>query len=242
MTELPIRDAASLILLDRSGESPRVLMGRRHADQVFLPNVFVFPGGRVDDDDGLAPSADELSDGEAALLALPRSGHAPYSPHDVRAFALAAIRETFEETGFAVGDKTSGLQVDGEPAGGSKGWRAYHATGVMPRLSRLQFFLRAVTPPARPRRYDTRFFLADATDIAHKGTVIDDELSEIGWFDFGSLERLDVPTMTRRVIVELGKVAHAGGLPPPSSRAVPFYETRNDTMARVELSLPPARS
>ena len=44
----PPRDAATLILLDRSGPIPKVLMGRRHHGHVFLPGRFVFPGGAVD--------------------------------------------------------------------------------------------------------------------------------------------------------------------------------------------------
>ena len=47
------RDAATLILLDRSGPTPKVLMGRRHHGHVFLPGRFVFPGGAVDPRDRL---------------------------------------------------------------------------------------------------------------------------------------------------------------------------------------------
>lgn len=239
MSDQPIRDAASLVLIDRSGDAPRVLMGRRRPDQVFLPNVFVFPGGRVDAGDGTVPSVDELDDAEAALLALPRAGHAAYEREAVRAFALAALRETFEETGFAIGWKAPQVGYAGE--GLPPGWEAFFASGVRPRLSGIQFFLRAVTPPGRPRRYDTRFFLADAEAIAFKGGVVDDELSEIGWFGLDSLQNLEVPTMTRRVIGELAKVA-AGGLEAASSRAVPFYEWRDGAMCRTELSLAAARS
>ena len=44
----PPKDASTLILLDRSGPSPKVLMGKRHHGHVFLPGKFVFPGGSVD--------------------------------------------------------------------------------------------------------------------------------------------------------------------------------------------------
>ncbi|PKQ09013.1 MAG: DNA mismatch repair protein MutT, partial [Alphaproteobacteria bacterium HGW-Alphaproteobacteria-12] len=39
------RDAASLVLIDRTSTEPRVLMGRRHARMKFVPDAFVFPGG-----------------------------------------------------------------------------------------------------------------------------------------------------------------------------------------------------
>ena len=49
------KDAATLILLDRTKRVPKVLMGRRHASHVFLPGKFVFPGGRVDPSDRAMP-------------------------------------------------------------------------------------------------------------------------------------------------------------------------------------------
>src|SRR5690606_14681763 len=51
------RDAATLILIDRSEATPRVLVGRRHHGHVFTPNKIVFPGGRVDPDDHRVPVA-----------------------------------------------------------------------------------------------------------------------------------------------------------------------------------------
>ena len=42
------KDASTLILLDRSGSEPKVLMGKRHDRHVFMPGAYVFPGGRVD--------------------------------------------------------------------------------------------------------------------------------------------------------------------------------------------------
>ena len=45
------RDAATLIIVDQGPGGPRVLMGQRRMDQVFMPGKFVFPGGRVDAED-----------------------------------------------------------------------------------------------------------------------------------------------------------------------------------------------
>ncbi len=51
------KDAATLILIDRSGAKPKVLVGRRHDKVVFMPGKYVFPGGRVDKSDNRIPVA-----------------------------------------------------------------------------------------------------------------------------------------------------------------------------------------
>lgn len=233
-----IRDAATLILVDHAQGEPRVLMGRRSASQIFLPNVFVFPGGRVDDEDAAAPSADELSEGEAALLALPRLGHAPYAADFVRSLPLAAVRETFEETGLAAGARSDAAATMA-PAVGI--WRRFLSCGALPKLSAMRFILRAVTPPGRPRRYDTRFFMIDAREIVHRGAATDDELSEVNWFGLRDLQSLDVPRITRVVICELDMLMREG-LKPAEDRRIPFFFEQNDVMRRTELSLRPGRS
>jgi 8-oxo-dGTP pyrophosphatase MutT (NUDIX family) len=90
-SETPIRDAACLILVDRSEAEPRLLMGRRLATQVFLPNKWVFPGGRVEDDD------------RALAVQLAADVAAAANDTNRLAFALAAIRELFEEAGVVLG-------------------------------------------------------------------------------------------------------------------------------------------
>src|ERR1051325_5648744 len=98
------KDAATLILVDRSGKVPKVLLGKRHHGHKFMPGKFVFPGGRVDPADKLMPVAKPLDPhAEANLMKhLQRASAAK-----ARAFALAAIRETFEETGLLLGVPTS---------------------------------------------------------------------------------------------------------------------------------------
>ena len=95
------RDAATLVIVDTARNEPRVLMGRRRADQVFLPGKYVFPGGRVDRGDGAVEAAHELKDGEIAKLLMDMKGRA--SVTRARALALAAVRETYEEAGIRVG-------------------------------------------------------------------------------------------------------------------------------------------
>lgn len=90
----PVRDAACLVLIDRSGPEPVVLMGRRLATQIFLPNKWVFPGGRVDDADHARARAEaEHSHGTSGTNTYD-AAHMP--------FVIAAVRETFEEAGIAV--------------------------------------------------------------------------------------------------------------------------------------------
>src|SRR5262249_10371984 len=96
------RDAATLMLIDRSGPTPKVLLGRRHASHKFMPGKFVFPGGRIEALDRLMPAISELHpDTEKKLLERVTAPSAGFA----RAFALAAVRETAEETGLLLGVK-----------------------------------------------------------------------------------------------------------------------------------------
>src|SRR5437773_11620568 len=63
------KDAATLILIDLSGDKPKVLVGKRHDKVVFMPGEYVFPGSRVDKADNRIPLAAPIScDLEANLL------------------------------------------------------------------------------------------------------------------------------------------------------------------------------
>ena len=102
------RDAATLILVDRSQGAARALLGRRHPGHAFMPNKFVFPGGALEPADrrmSVATPLDPLV--EAKLMAETRRP----SPDFARALALAAIRETFEETGLALGVADRGVRM-----------------------------------------------------------------------------------------------------------------------------------
>src|ERR1700733_4257701 len=91
------RDAATLILVRMKGKTPEVLMGCRAAAHAFMPNRYVFPGGRVDPADAHVPVATPLDRHVKARLLKAAS--------EKRAHALgvAAIRETFEESGLILG-------------------------------------------------------------------------------------------------------------------------------------------
>ena len=99
------RDSATLILIDRNHPVPKVLLGRRHESHRFLPGKFVFPGGRVEPTDRAMPVAAPLNEHATELLM--RRVQRP-SAAKAAALALAAVRETYEETGLMLGVKAAG--------------------------------------------------------------------------------------------------------------------------------------
>lgn len=212
------RDAATLILLDRSGSTPRVLMGRRHENSVFMPGKYVFPGGRVDRGDARLKVPDGLHPRVENKLLKAMKGKP--SPARARGLALAAIRETAEETGLLIGRKQPGWSCV------SPAWSPFIEHGVVPSLSPLTFFLRAITPPGRPRRFDTRFFCADAGSIAHQLPNENDELLNLHWLGFDEALKLDLPRVTRFALETLESLAGKGRVPKPGDDIIFFHERK----------------
>jgi 8-oxo-dGTP pyrophosphatase MutT (NUDIX family) len=209
------KDAATLILVDRSGPAPKVLLGKRHQRHKFMPGRFVFPGGRVDPIDRVMPVARPLNPHAQANLMkhLQRASAAK-----AQAFALASIRETFEETGLLVGARSN--EVANVPGGP---WTAFAEAKILPDLAELHFIGRAITPPGRPRRFDARFFTTDASAIAHRiegVTGPEAELTELVWMTLAEAKQLDMPAVTGVMLEELdARIADGFGHDLP----VPFY-------------------
>src|ERR1700687_2620882 len=154
------KDAATLILVDRTGPAPKVLLGKRHQRHKFMPGRYVCPGGRVDPIDRAMPVARPL-DPHAQAHLMKRLQRA--SAAKAQAFALAAVRETFEETGLLIGTRSSEVaKVPGGP------WTAFAEAKILPDLGVLHFIGRAITPPGRPRRVAARFFTTGASEMAHR--------------------------------------------------------------------------
>lgn len=191
------RDAGTLILLDRKGGDYRVLMGRRHMRHAFMPGKFVFPGGRTDPSDSRVVVASGLHPHEEAKLT---AGAGRTSHARARAIALSAIRETYEEAGLLIGEK-------GHFAAGKAEWQAFADHGVRPALAGLRLIARAITPPGRVRRYDTRFLAAWRGDVVAElpdgGPT--DELEELVWLPIAEARRADLPEITRTILGELEK-------------------------------------
>src|SRR5215470_4753779 len=210
------RDAATLILVDRSGQVPKVLVGKRHDKVVFMPGKFVFPGGRVDKSDYRVPVAASIpNELEQNLL----KGSPKINAARAKSLAIAAIREACEETGLCLGRKAEGAapKLDGA-------WKPFTDAGLLPDPSGLFLIARAITPPGRVRRFDTRFFTADASAITHRveGVVhADAELVELVWVELGSQPLADLHPMTKNVLGELKRRLATGPL--RHDAAVPFF-------------------
>ncbi len=200
------RDAATLIIIRRDDGEPKVMMGRRHGGHSFMPDKWVFPGGRIDRADFNAPHGTDLRPEVAARLAKTT----PVIRG--RALAMAAVRETFEEVGLL-------LATPAPPRIAAGPWREFLALGALPDLSALDFVARAVTPPMLPKRYDARFFMADAARLISLERQPDcGELDEIAWFGLDDALALDLPTVTRFVLKEIPKRLVDPTLPAPSLR------------------------
>ena len=223
------RDAATLILVDSSSGLARVLLGKRRLDMKFMPGKYVFPGGRVDRPDRAVESSDDLAQSEITKLLVDMKGGP--NPARARALALAAVRETYEEAGLIIGTPRSGQKPPGEPS-----WQRFFDQGFVPKLAPLRFFARAITPPGRPRRFDTRFFCVDAAAIAHRGTPPEDELSDLVWMGLDEARGLDLPPITRVILEDLGDRLKIGPLT-DADAPVPYYFYRNGTFKREMIAL-----
>lgn len=211
--QLRPRDAATLIIVRRDGREPRVLMGRRAKGHVFMASKWVFPGGRVDRADYRAPSASELDPGQEGLLA--RDAR----PSLARALAMAAVRETFEETGLLLAREGKGRSAAGP-------WREFLAAGALPDLQPLRYIARAITPPGRARRFDARFFMAEAEALLNlERTDGSGELDEIAWIELLKTGELDLPAITRFILEEVRERVTTPDRPVPYVR---FIRGRHD--------------
>lgn len=202
------KDAATLIIVRRDKDAVRVLMGRRHANMAFQPNKFVFPGGRIDPADLRIAIGGEL---RADVAAKVETGT---TPARARGLALAAIRETFEETGLLLGERASVAPRTRSPV-----WRLFFAHGVVPRLDTLELVARAITPPGRTRRFDARFFMVDARAIVAKADAPHaEELLAPAWLTLAEARALNLMSITRRVLEEVeARVQNS------TPRSVPFF-------------------
>lgn len=198
------RDAATLILVRHDLAAPRILMGQRSGGHDFMPDKWVFPGGRIERGDYAAPVASPLRPDVAAALGATARLARQDGPRLARALACTAVRETFEETGLVLGRCDGGrLAAD---------------------LHGLCFVARAITPPARHKRFDARFLLADAARLRSLAPADSRELERVAWFTLADAAALDLPAVTRAVLAVVGQ--HLAGVPPTP----PFWRwTGRDT-------------
>jgi 8-oxo-dGTP pyrophosphatase MutT (NUDIX family) len=209
------RDAAALILIDRSMDRNRVLLGRRASGHAFMPDLYVFPGGRRDPRDHLLPFADDLHPLVTEKLLADCRRH--MTARGVRALALAAIRELAEETSLRIMSPSQEADTGNGTA----------------RLSGLRYVARAITPPGHPRRYDTRFFLTFTDEAGIDPSHIRDsqELLDLQWLDMSDISCLNMPDITRIILGDVIDLMKADPSPGFGS-AVPFYVSRRGRFVR----------
>ncbi|MAQ56190.1 MAG: NUDIX hydrolase [Rhodospirillales bacterium] len=193
------KDAATLVLYRGHGNNLRILLGQRHQGHAFMPNAYVFPGGRVNSSDSRAIPSSELRSGVAKML------ERAATPARARAIAVAAVRETFEETGLLV-------------ASGASDNNQWH-NKIGPLLGSMDYFFRAITPPNRIRRFDARFFSVQASE-ARGSLGGDGELKNLSWFTLNEISKLEMASITRIALAEFRRVIAVQSLD-KSSRLIP---------------------
>lgn len=174
------KDAATLILVRRDGPAPRILMGQRSGGHDFMPDKWVFPGGRIDRADYRGAVLSDLKADVSAELAASARLQRQDGVRLARALACTAVRETFEETGLVIGRRDGG-RLEGD-------------------LGALSYVARAITPPARHKRFDARFLMADAERLQSLVPQDSRELGEVAWFTLADCRGLDLPHVTRAVL------------------------------------------
>lgn len=176
------KDAASIILFDRSDKDLKVLVGKRASAHVFMPDVFVFPGGKRDSKDYSIPFSSDLKVSEFEKLQ--RKAQRPLSKTSARALALAAARELEEETGLQLSSKNGNNNYE---------------------LSKLRYIARAITPPGQARRYDTRFFTCFIDEIGINANDVNDtnELQKVHWLNLNSQPNIQMAPITRLILKDV---------------------------------------
>jgi 8-oxo-dGTP pyrophosphatase MutT (NUDIX family) len=185
------RPAAGVILARDAEAGPQVLLVRRRADVGFAAGAYVFPGGTLDAADADAVWDDWVDEPPAEAVA----GAADPDGPSARTFVVAALRELFEETGVLLASEpTPDLEVlaqkrDALVAGRRLFLDIVSGLGVRLAGDQLVLCARWITPESLPRRYDARFFLAEAPpEVAVSAEV--GELVEHAWITPGeALER-----------------------------------------------------
>jgi 8-oxo-dGTP pyrophosphatase MutT (NUDIX family) len=168
----PAMPAATVTIVRDARDGIEVLMMRRNLKSGFVPGMYVFPGGGLDDADllfknnGLCNCLDDAS--ASGMLGVAADG---------LAYWAAAIREAFEESGLLLARNGAGSLVtltDAEIAARFDAQRRQLNAGELDfaaliaaeslqlAADQLVYFAHWITPVTAPRRYDTRFFMAEA--------------------------------------------------------------------------------
>jgi 8-oxo-dGTP pyrophosphatase MutT (NUDIX family) len=169
-----LREAATLVLMrDRPGAAPEVMLVQRHARNATAGGAFVFPGGILEPQDYSAETfalCAGLGAAEAAQLLGADASRA-------LGYFVAAIRESFEEAGILLAQDRADRPWQAGPdeiaavraelhAGRTTFAQWLAQRGLRPAVEDLTYFAHWITPEVLPRRFDTRFFLAAVDALA----------------------------------------------------------------------------
>lgn len=218
------RDAATVVLV-RDGENGlETYLLRRRTTLEFAPGVLVFPGGGVHESDR-APL--DWVGPEPAVWAASFGCDEPTA----RGLVVAAVRETFEESGVLFASPGADAPVVADTSGMEDERRALDrgeldfaefldAHGLTLRADLLGAWSHWVTPTFEPKRFDTRFFLAAVPDGQRVGEL-PGEADRAAWWpisdlwpqlDAGSVMMLPPTAVTCREIAGLTTADLAGAL------------------------------
>jgi glyoxylase-like metal-dependent hydrolase (beta-lactamase superfamily II)/8-oxo-dGTP pyrophosphatase MutT (NUDIX family) len=211
-----IRPAATVVLLRDGANGLEALMLRRVKTSKFMPGAYVFPGGALEPGDAAPEVLERLSgiDAEYANRRLEIASGA-------LAYWVAAIRECFEEAGVLLAHDDDGAILTPARVSALSAKRAALCRGELefPAFlaeERLRLAARDiayvdhwVTPPLRPRRFDTRFFLARAPsgqEASHDQTEMDNSLWLRPQDALARAAELELPVPTRAVLMGIASI------------------------------------
>ena len=205
------RDAATLIVVRPGDRDPLCLMGRRHADSEFMPGYYVFPGGAVEAADRSANPASPFDCTHLGAMGV--GGKAA----GAAALAVAAVRETYEETGVMI---AAPGEVGDAPG---RTFDEMRRRGVAPALGRLVYLGRAITPTWSPIRFHARFFLTRLRP-GHVELGGDGELGDLVWVPLAEVPSLPTIDITRFMADYAGGIIRGAPVLPPGR---PVFSNRD---------------
>lgn len=181
----PVRDAATLMLVRNSQCGLEVFMQQRPGRGAF-PDLHVFPGGKVDEnDEGFGNLCDSLDDTTASKILSVGSNGLRYW--------IAAVRECFEECGVLLASQRNGEPllelacsverleaVRNALSSNELDFRDFVVSNdLIVQTSRMHYFSHWITPEFAPARFNARFFVTemptDQQTVEHESEVVSGE-------------------------------------------------------------------
>jgi len=236
--DVPVRDAATVVLVRDGAEGPEVYLLRRHARMAFAPGQAVFPGGGVD------PRDREVEVTWAGPPAAEWAVRLRCDGPTARGLICAAVRETFEESGVLLAGDAADTSV-ADTTGAE--WEAdrlalesreqsladlLRRRGLVLRSDLLGAWAHWITPGFEPRRYDTRFFVA-VLPAGQRTRDVSSESDAVAWMrPLDALDavrdgRLAMMPPTEQTCVEIAELGCAAdALPAAAARPLVTVEPR----------------